>query len=402
MHPWANRTRRVALVTDGDQRAALAVVRSLGASAFTVIVAASRSHTMAGASRFASRRILAPSALDDPEGFVGAIAEVVRDEGVDLLIPISDASLLAVLGARTRIPGANIPFASLEQFRRISDKPTLLETARAIGIAVPEQTLLLSPQREAIQALPVLQYPVVLKPARSVAEHDGARFKLGVSYAANHGELMRRIADYPTAGFPLMLQQRIVGPGIGVFLLVWDGRLVASFGHRRIRETPPSGGVSSYREAVRPSEALLAQSVRLLQEFDWRGVAMVEFKIDATTGVAYLMEVNGRFWGSLQLAIDAGVDFPELLARVALDNDTSPVTAGRVGVRSRWEWGDASHLLARFRRSPAALGLPPGEPGRLRALRDVLSWHRGDRLEVFRASDPAPFFCETIDWFLKR
>ena len=41
---------------------------------------------------------------------------------------------------------------------------------------------------------------------------------------------------------------------------------------------------------------------------------MVEFKLDARDGVAKLMEINGRFWGSLQLAVDAGVDFPAILS----------------------------------------------------------------------------------------
>ena len=394
------RTRRAALVTDGDQRAALAVTRSLGASGMTVLVAAPRRSTLAGASRYAHRRIVAPSPLDDPQGFVDVLADVAREESVDLVLPISDASLLAVLEARARFPTANVPFVSADQFRRISNKAALLETARAIGIAVPEQRVLANP--EAAYDLASLRYPVVVKPARSVAEHGDARFKLGVSHAADPTELRRRIAEYPAAGFPLLLQQRIVGPGIGVFLLMWDGQLVASFGHRRIRETPPSGGVSSYREALQPSAEVLDQSQRLLREFDWRGVAMVEFKVDAATGVPYLMEVNGRFWGSLQLAIDAGVDFPMLLARAALEGDATPSAAGRPGVRSRWEWGDASHLLARFRRSSAELGLPPGSPSRARTLLDVLRWHRGDMLEVFRASDPAPFLRESIDWFLRR
>jgi predicted ATP-grasp superfamily ATP-dependent carboligase len=55
----------------------------------------------------------------------------------------------------------------------------------------------------------------------------------------------------------------------------------------------------------------------LLGQFDWQGVAMVEFKVEANTGTPYLLEVNGRFWGSLQLAIDAGVDFPALLVDAA-------------------------------------------------------------------------------------
>src|SRR5690606_9876903 len=82
--------------------------------------------------------------------------------------------------------------------------------------------------------------PAVLKPARSV--QDGV--KLAVSYLA-HGEgIPARLAALPPAAFPLLVQQRIEGPGTGVFLLRWQGRTLAAFAHRRIREKPPSGGVS--------------------------------------------------------------------------------------------------------------------------------------------------------------
>jgi len=40
---------------------------------------------------------------------------------------------------------------------------------------------------------------------------------------------------------------------------------------------------------------------------------MVEFRVDARDGTAKLMEVNPRFWGSLQLSILSGADFPYLL-----------------------------------------------------------------------------------------
>ena len=43
------------------------------------------------------------------------------------------------------------------------------------------------------------------------------------------------------------------------------------------------------------------------------GVAMVEYRYDPASRRYVFMEINGRFWGSLQLAIDAGVDFPALL-----------------------------------------------------------------------------------------
>jgi predicted ATP-grasp superfamily ATP-dependent carboligase len=248
-----------------------------------------------------------------------------------------------------------------------------------------------------------LPYPLVLKPARSVGEGAAGRVKVGVVHARDAAELRARLATLPDGAYPLLLQQRIVGPGIGIFLLRWEGETLATFAHRRIREKPPSGGVSVYRESVVADPALERASTRLLDRFGWSGVAMVEYKVDAASGIPYLMEVNGRFWGSLQLALDAGVDFPSLLVDATLGEPTAAAPSYRPGVRSRWWWGDVDQLLTRLRRSNAALALPPDAPARWRAILDFLMlWRPGDRNEIFRWSDPAPFLRESVDWFARR
>ena len=167
--------------------------------------------------------------------------------------------------------------------------------------------------------------------------------------------------DYPAAAFPLLLQERVVGPGVGIFLLIWDGVLRATFAHRRLREKPPSGGVSVYRESIAADPALVERSRQLLAHFGWQGVAMVEYKVDERTGIPVLMEINGRFWGSLQLAVDAGVDFPRLLIDCAEGKPTRRTRRRiTVGSRLRWWWGDVDQLLLRLRHSGADLGLPDG------------------------------------------
>src|SRR5581483_9187887 len=106
---------------------------------------------------------------------------------------------------------------------------------------------------------------------------------------------------------------------------------------------------------------------------------------------------------SLQLAVDAGVDFPALLVSLALGRRPEPVLSYRVGVRSRWWLGDLDHLLARLRHSPSDLALPPGSPGRLRAALDFLTlWRPGDRSEIFRWSDPRPGLREALQWLQGR
>ncbi|PYP29956.1 MAG: hypothetical protein DMD49_11930, partial [Gemmatimonadetes bacterium] len=108
-----------------------------------------------------------------------------------------------------------------------------------------------------------------------------------------------------------------------------------------------------------------------------------------------------RFWGSLQLAIDAGVDFPRLLVRCALGQVPPPNGIGyRIGVRSRWFWGDVDHLYLRLTRSAAELQLADHDASRLQAVLRFLAFRPGrDRCEVWRWRDPAPFLLETLQWF---
>jgi hypothetical protein len=125
---------------------------------------------------------------------------------------------------------------------------------------------------------------------------------------------------------------------------------------------------------------------------------MLEFKTDRRTGQPYLMEINGRLWGSLQLAVDAGVDFPALLVGCAL-GERPARPAYHVGVRNRWWWGDVDHLVARLRSSSTELALPPDAPSRWAVLRDFLRvWRPRERNEVLRLADPMPFVRETVDW----
>lgn len=400
-------------MTDGEQRSALALVRSLGRDGHTVYVCSASGRSLAGASRYCRGEAAVGDPLGGAERFEREVRALVERWRIDVLVPVSEAALLALLPARARMAGVLLPFPDEATFRRICDKAELLSVAPRVGIAIPEQISLKSAAEAKALDPRAMEYPVVLKPARSVGEGSskGAppatggrqRTKLTVRHAANAAELSAALAELDEAGqaaYPLLIQQRIVGPGIGIFLLLWGGRVLASFAHRRIREKPPSGGVSVYRESVATDPELVARSRALLEHFGWCGVAMVEYKVDERTGTPYLMEVNGRFWGSLQLAIDAGVDFPTLLLAAATGAEPEPVHAYTAGVRSRWFWGDVDHLIARLRRSRSELSLPPEAPGRWRAVRDFLTIHFGrDRGEILRLDDPRPFFRESVQWF---
>jgi predicted ATP-grasp superfamily ATP-dependent carboligase len=389
------------LVTDGEQRAALAAVRSLGRRGYAVHVAAPTRLSLAGVSRAAVASVETPDPLDAPAAYADAIASYVDEQAITVVLPVTEPSMLSLLEARDRLAPAIVPFGTLESFRALSDKAALASRAADCGVAFPaHRTLTWHDRTTGVPA--DLCYPVVVKPARSVGEVAGVRAKFGVVHAADAAALGAALARLPEAAYPLLVQQRVVGPGIGIFVLLWGDRCVATFAHRRLREKPPSGGVSVYAESIVADAALIDRSTRLLRSLGWQGVAMVEYKVDAATGTPYLMEINGRLWGSLQLAIDAGVDFPALLVDCALGARVDGAPAFRAGVRGRWWWGDVDHLWARLRRSAAQLALPPDAPSRGRAALDFLAPGPAVRDAVFRLADPVPFLLETAQWLRRR
>lgn len=377
------------LVTDGEQRAALAIVRSLGRAGHRCVVCGSSVDTLAGSSRYVHRAVQVPDAAATPAQHATAIRSLVRAETIDVVIPVSEASLLAVLAVRHDI-SAVIPFPDLATFRAICDKKHVLATAQAMGIRAPRQWEIRSASHGKTVAV---ETPLVLKPTRSVyTAADGSRGKVGVRWVHSTADMEAALRAYPPAAYPLLAQEAIVGPGVGVFVLVHQGQCLARYSHLRLREKPPTGGVSVVRQSEPMDEELLERSLALLAELGWSGVAMVEYKRDARTGEAVLMEINGRFWGSLQLAIDAGVDFPRLLVDAAGGREVATVeTYGFV--RSRWFWGDVDHLLARWR-DPSASWTDRAS-GLLSLVR---ACGPGYKQEVLRWSDPRPFVHETVHW----
>ena len=113
------------------------------------------------------------------------------------------------------------------------------------------------------------------------------------------------------------------------------------------------------------------------------------------------MEVNGRFWNSLPLAIAAGIDFPFLLYRLAIDGDIDPVETYRVGVRSRWLLGDIRHLISVVKGPPT--GWPAPFPKRWDTFRDVLgAFHPSIYDDDFVRGDLAPGFVGFAEFFANK
>jgi predicted ATP-grasp superfamily ATP-dependent carboligase len=389
------------LVTDSDNRSALAATRSLGRAGYEVLVMGEREASIAAASRYCSRFLPCPSPIDSPDRFLAAVLAACGEHRVQLLLPMTEVTTLLLTRARAQLPaGCVLPFADEATLQRASDKAAMVALAESLGVPTPLSVRINSPAE--LDDVDVLPYPVVVKPGRSRVLTEKGWLSTGVTYANNATELRTTLDALPSQVYPVLLQERIEGPGEGFFALYAQGKPVAFFAHRRLREKPPSGGVSVLRESAEIAADTQAYGTALLDALHWHGVAMVEFKRCENSRRLFLMEINARFWGSLQLAIDSGVDFPLLLARIAAGETPAPVKH-RIGVRSRWLLGDLDVLIKVLTKPRESLNLPANFPSRGRLVWEFMQfWRKDERDEIWQRDDRKPGWFELKKWLAGR
>ncbi len=336
------------LVLDGNQRSALAVVRSLGHQGHMIYVADCTDNSLAATSQYCLRHLISPSPTEETSEFLDWISGIVRNENIGLILPVTEITSQLLLQTKYLLPSACVlPFADYEKLILLADKIHLIKLASSIGVPYPESQIYA--EGSSYDSASVQTFPVVLKPARSVFFQNNQCIQTSVRIAHSQEQLKTILNEDNTFGtYPFMVQEYIPGHGAGVFALYDHGQPVAFFAHQRLREKPPAGGVSVLSKSVEIDPELLSMTKKLLDAVQWHGVAMVEFRIDLE-GLPWLMEVNTRFWGSLQLAVDSGVDFPHLLCQTALGETAEKVKSYRTGQRLRWLLGDLDSLYLYLR-----------------------------------------------------
>lgn len=376
------------LVLDANQRSALAVTRSLGRKNITVFTADDTTDSLAGHSCFSQHYLTYPSPKRQSNAFIQSIIAFIEQHGIDILIPMTELTAELLLKNQNAFCDTIIPFANVETVEALSNKCALMRMAKELHIPIPETWFADSPE-----ALPLpleeLSYPLVLKPGKSWLQHNGQWDRAAVLFADNPEQAQQLLHN--NIGFhahPFILQDCVPGHGAGVFAIYDHGKPVAFFAHNRLREKPPSGGVSVLSESTSINPTLLKHTRALLDKAQWHGIAMVEFRV-ADDGTPYLMEINTRFWGSLQLAIDAGVDFPWLLYQLACNETPDAVTDFKKGVRLRWVLGDIDNLYLTLRDKQYSLF------EKLNVIRRFLTPSLfNTRHEVNRVNDLAPAWFE--------
>jgi predicted ATP-grasp superfamily ATP-dependent carboligase len=393
---WHGKTGKV-LLLDGYSTRTLACVRSWGKRGIAFAVGGETPWDMSLFSRYSRETFVYTSPKRDLSKFVQDVNRFSRQFRADSVFPTSEAAIMACSKYQDELECSPIiPHEHL--IETVFNKAKTLNLAASLGIPVPATIRLAGEDSRRLDELQ-MDFPVVIKSSSSeFLLGDKVETSAKTVYAFNKVELEKECRSRLERGQSILLQQYIDGYGVGVSGLFAGGRPVAVIGHRRLRESDPLGGPSALAESIEPAPELLEAAIRLFERLQFTGPAMAEFKVDHRSGRAYLMEINGRFWGTILLALASGLDLPYLYWKMLNSMDIGPEeTVYRAGVKGRYILGDTKCLFLCLKGKPQ--NWPGAFASRLAAIRSYLGSFvdRNTADLILTRDDPKPFFARLLE-----
>lgn len=371
------------LVTDAHEMAALGAIRSLGRAGHAVTGALPYDRPLPAAawSRFCSRIERSPDPWREQSSFRIWLLECAAR--YDVVLPLSEAALLGAAAVARSLPaGVTAAIPPAASLPAVLSKRIATERALELGIEC-------APTAFSVDATQALRPPYVVRTDNRL---DGERYRKGETrFVANRADLLDAIDELDERGDAWIVQERIAGYGVGAFVLRHARCTRLAFAHRRLHEVPFSGGWSALRRSIAAPE-LVGQAERLLDAIGFEGAAMVEFRVSAADGRARFVEINGRLWGSLALALHAGVDFPAALVDCLAGRAPAPRPSSYpVGLQCRNVVpGEIEYLSSVLKAGRDVDGVAP--PPKLASIVECLRLFLDPRIryDVFWPGDPLP------------
>ena len=334
---------RKVLVLGGTASSGLTVVRSLGRKSIQVHICWYPTDSIVPFSRYTKKTHTLPEYREDDSRWLNALIELLEREKFDLVIPTNDGSILPLIKERSTLENiVKLAIPDDQAFFCTYKKNKTAELCQCLGIPIPRQ-ILVSNEIDLSEFDSGWKFPLVIKPVSSKVTKDTKIVSLYVSHANSKEQLLIKLKDLLQIT-PALVQEYFVGTGMGVELLADEGKTLCAFQHVRIHE-PIHGGASFYRKSAPLNPKLLDCAKRLISALKWTGVAMVEFKYNKSTNEFVLIEINGRFWGSLPLAVAAGMDFPYYLYQLLVEDKKDFSAEYKTGVYCRNWYPDIRWFL---------------------------------------------------------
>jgi len=331
------------LVLDSRVRSATALIRNLGKDPDISVTAGGESKFLPGMlSKYSDKKFVYSRITDNPEQFVGELKEHLNANEYTAVFPVSDSTSLVCSKYKETIEdfGTIVGVEDWETFEIAYDKYKTFNLAKDINVPCPKT---FSPRclADVKEISTNITYPAVIKPrSKSLwSDDDGILMRkvTNNNYPENRSELLNQFSqifsDPILSTYPPLIQEYVPGEIMDTVVLADNGNIRALLQNQRVRTYPRSGGAYTLAETVQEPN-MVEYVEKLLDEIRWTGPAMFEFM--KSDGDFYLMEINGRYWGSIGLSLSCGLDIPRMHYAQMTNKSFDNKCDYPIGVQQRW------------------------------------------------------------------
>ena len=332
------RNPRILVTEDAPSYGVLAGLRALRSAGYEPWVAVTGRDAYSRRSRACAGVVTVPDPSVDRDAYAAALARASSGLDVAAVMPGTELGLVALsMSAEAFPPGIALGTCDPDAVRRATDKLQLEQLAIDAGLATPPSRHIRHSELESRVEVPL---PAIVKAARTrTPTADGGFASSFAQRVVNRRELLDAVAKVP--GEVALIQPALEGELRASCGVAWGGEVVAIVHQAARRIYPPGCGITAFADTVPPDPPVESGVRRLIAALEWSGIFQVQFVHSA--GVSYLIDINPRIYGSLRLAVAAGLNLPAIWADLLLGR--TPRNGNyRVGAHFRSEERDFALL----------------------------------------------------------
>lgn len=296
----------------GETPGALAVVRELGRSGWTVGVGSSETFGLAAASRWCSRHHNLPRPLGDLQPFIEGINSAARTEGYEIVFGGGDAEVLALSANRHMILPL-FPYGPDDGVRKGFDKLSLSRLATKFGIHTPRTLPASEASLERLDASIAVKSRLHWTPGI-----DNRRPRVEASLCRDNASALRQAERMRSLGAEPLFQAYVPGRNMVLTTLVdKHGSVISGMAQVEMYEGPWRPNANFRAVTIAIDKDLLKRCQNLLNEIRWFGLSCFQFQM-TNDGTPFLIDFNGRAVWDSALASSCGMKGHDTWARLAI------------------------------------------------------------------------------------
>ncbi|WP_299334813.1 ATP-grasp domain-containing protein [uncultured Psychroserpens sp.] len=299
-------TKLHVLVPDGDSTWALSVIQCLShVERYKLFVLSNKKRTATKYSKYTSYYKYYERTTE--ANWLEIIKNEIQANNISIVVPIAESELYFFIKHKETISQFSkiIPLPELTNFEIAKEKRLLSEFAQTNEIRHPRSFNITS-ESDKQAMLSTINFPILIKPK----DQKGGD---GIIKITTKADFEKQI---PNISQPLFIQEYIEGYDIDCSVLCRNGKIITyTIQQGTLQGHSPFAPQLGFDFVDNDKVFELVREVML--KLDWSGVAHLDMRYDKKANDYKLIEINPRFWGSIEASRVAGINFPDLVIQLA-------------------------------------------------------------------------------------